>query len=196
MTHEQAAYRHHPLDAEAPTVTDQQAELRDRIAEALAAADGWTWTPDFDRNLSPVWQGYLKRADVVMPVLPPAADRAAVLRDFLWRLEQSAGDAAAEKFLDDNPELRRLAAETQQQCPGVETVPNRCTCDCYGCKHHCGAHDPSNAAEAQQDAEPVIEPHCDGFPTTCPNPVTVPPAPPRHDGGIRCGCYDQEADRG
>jgi len=34
----------------------------------------------------------------------------AVLRDFLWRLEQSAGDAATEKFLDDNPELQRLAA--------------------------------------------------------------------------------------
>lgn len=36
------------------------------------------------------------------------AFRAAVLRDFLWRLEQSAGDAAAEKFLDDNPELRSV----------------------------------------------------------------------------------------
>lgn len=36
------------------------------------------------------------------------AYRAAELRDFLWRLEQSAGDAAAEKFLDDNPELAAL----------------------------------------------------------------------------------------
>ena len=43
----------------------------------------------------------------------PLVDRAAVLRDFLWRLEQSAGDAAAEKFLDDNPELRRMADEAQ-----------------------------------------------------------------------------------
>lgn len=25
-------------------------------------------------------------------------------------------------------------------CPGIETVPNRCTCTCQGCKHHCGAH--------------------------------------------------------
>ena len=45
----------------------------------------------------------------------PPATRAAVLRDFMWRLEQSAGDAAAEKFLDDNPELRRMADEAQQQ---------------------------------------------------------------------------------
>jgi hypothetical protein len=45
---------------------------------------------------------------------PAPADRAAVLRDFLWRLEQSAGDAAAEKFLDDNPELRRMADAKQQ----------------------------------------------------------------------------------
>jgi hypothetical protein len=36
------------------------------------------------------------------------AYRASVLRDFLFRLEQSAGDAAAEKFLDDNPELAAL----------------------------------------------------------------------------------------
>lgn len=50
----------------------------------------------------------------------PAADRA-TLRDFLWRLEQSAGDAAAEKFLDDNPELRRVADETPQ--PETEAHP-------------------------------------------------------------------------
>ncbi|MGA5670022.1 hypothetical protein ACPCTG_31645 [Streptomyces pseudogriseolus] len=46
-------------------------------------------------------------AAVSAAVAPPTQ---AVLRDFLWRLEQSAGDAAAEKFLDDNPELRRAAA--------------------------------------------------------------------------------------
>lgn len=42
------------------------------------------------------------------------AYRASELKDFLWRLEQSAGDAAAEKFLEDNPELAELlrAAET------------------------------------------------------------------------------------
>jgi hypothetical protein len=51
-------------------------------------------------------------ADAVLAVLPAPADRAAVLRDFLWRLEQSAGGAAAEKFLDDNPELRHMAVES------------------------------------------------------------------------------------
>lgn len=37
---------------------------------------------------------------------------------------------------------------------------------------------------------PVVEPHCDGFPTGCPTKVTVPPAPPHHGGGFRCGCFD------
>jgi hypothetical protein len=46
-------------------------------------------------------------------------------------------------------------------------------------------------ADEDTDADPVA-PHCDGFPTICPNPVTVPPAPPHHGGGIRCGCYDEE----
>ncbi|MFK0062651.1 hypothetical protein ACIQTN_25915 [Streptomyces werraensis] len=57
-------------------------------------------------------------AAVSAAVAPPTQ---AVLRDFLWRLEQSAGDAAAEKFLDDNPELRRLADET----PDTQTQPRR-----------------------------------------------------------------------
>jgi hypothetical protein len=27
-------------------------------------------------------------------------------------------------------------------CPGVEMVPNPCTCTCNGCRYHCGAHSP------------------------------------------------------
>ena len=49
------------------------------------------------------------------------------------------------------------------------------------------------AAQQPKEADPVIEPHCDGFPGTCPNRVNVPPAPPHHDGGTRCGCYDEPA---
>lgn len=26
-------------------------------------------------------------------------------------------------------------------CPGFETVPNKCTCPCEGCKHNCSAHE-------------------------------------------------------
>lgn len=26
------------------------------------------------------------------------------------------------------------------QCPGYETAPNICQCDCEGCKHNCRAH--------------------------------------------------------
>jgi hypothetical protein len=46
-----------------------------------------------------------------------AAIRAAALRDFLFRLEQSAGDAAAEKLLDDNPELAELLAAVSVAVP-------------------------------------------------------------------------------
>ncbi|MGW5477657.1 hypothetical protein [Streptomyces sp. NPDC004008] len=51
---------------------------------------------------------------------------------------------------------------------------------------------PTEQQAAAADGEEIVAPHCDGFPTTCPNPITVPPAPPHHDGGIRCGCYDEE----
>ncbi|MFF8831337.1 hypothetical protein [Streptomyces sp. NPDC015131] len=32
-------------------------------------------------------------------------------------------------------------------CPGRETVPNPCRCPCYGCRHHCGAHNPDNVED-------------------------------------------------
>lgn len=31
--------------------------------------------------------------------------------------------------------------------PQRESVPNRCRCPCYGCKHHCSAHDPHDIEE-------------------------------------------------
>jgi hypothetical protein len=31
---------------------------------------------------------------------------------------------------------------------------------------------------------------CPGFPEKCPNLLTVPPDPPKHNGGVRCGCAD------
>jgi hypothetical protein len=42
-----------------------------------------------------------------------AAYRATVLRDFLWRLEQSAGDAVAAKLVEDNPDLAELLSATE-----------------------------------------------------------------------------------
>ena len=100
-----------------------QTALRDRIAWELRSLVALGGTPP--RKVVPVvdasnprmpriadWRPLDELVAAALAVLPPPADRAAVLRDFLWRLEQSAGDAAAEKFLDDNPELRRLAAET------------------------------------------------------------------------------------
>lgn len=106
-----------------PEPADQTA-LRDRIAEALL--DHLSRTADIRTSSSGGELAFMpevtdaermRMADAVLAVLPAPADRAAVLRDFLWRLEQSAGDAAAEKFLDDNPELRRMADETATEPP-------------------------------------------------------------------------------
>lgn len=41
---------------------------------------------------------------------------------------------------DDKGELAAAIAS----CPGRELDPNPCKCPCYGCKHHCSAHNPSN----------------------------------------------------
>jgi hypothetical protein len=57
-----------------------QAALRDRIADILAAADGWKWAPGFKAQ-SPTWHGYQERAAAVVAVLPAPTDPAAVLRE-------------------------------------------------------------------------------------------------------------------
>lgn len=41
------------------------------------------------------------------------AFRASVLRDFLWRLEQSSGDQVAAKLVEENPEWAELLSATE-----------------------------------------------------------------------------------
>ncbi|WP_354596109.1 hypothetical protein R1Y80_00905 [Streptomyces sp. JL1001] len=76
--------------AAAPPAPADRAATRDRIADALAAADGWEWGPGHDSLTSSVIGRYLRRADAVLAVLadgaaagvqPPTttADRAAAL---------------------------------------------------------------------------------------------------------------------
>lgn len=226
MTHEQAAYRRHPLDAEAPTAGGQpQAELRDRIAEALYERERPPRDPHWADAFAADREVFEAMADAVVPVVSPAADRAAddlaIARATNQRLNLRAqrleSELAAyrravadweitdtgtyvplrtlaaiakaagldvpdrwelhyERVEHAEAELRRLAAEAQQQptdeemveahrlalsftlgdgaeaqqqCPEVETVPNRCTCDCEGCKHHCGAHNPAKAQQPE-----------------------------------------------
>lgn len=55
-----------------------RATLRDRIADVLAATDGWRWATDFDKARSSAYRGYQTRAAAVLGVLPPPADRTAV----------------------------------------------------------------------------------------------------------------------
>lgn len=80
--HPVAAHIRHLLETpadEEPASPTGQTGLRERIADALADADGWRWAPGCKAE-SPSYQGYLRCADVVLGVLPPA-DQAAVLRE-------------------------------------------------------------------------------------------------------------------
>ena len=42
-------------------------------------------------------------------------------------------------------------------CPGYETSPNPCRCPCYGCLHHCSAHDPSEVLPVPADRVTVMQ---------------------------------------
>jgi hypothetical protein len=90
-----------------------------------------------------------------------AGIRAAALTeaaDALERLDPvEAALAGQHAWRDAAALLRRMAVEEQQpdgqddevaaavaSCPGYETSPNPCRCPCYGCKHHCSAHNPDD----------------------------------------------------
>ncbi|MFE1451965.1 hypothetical protein [Streptomyces olivaceoviridis] len=53
-----------------------------------------------------------------------------------------------------------------------------------------------NACFAFPDLYPAVATieRCPGFPENCPNLRTVPADPPKHGGGVRCGCADDEED--
>lgn len=117
VTHEPTA----PVATPVPVV---RPELRDQIAEALARVDGWEWADGFKEH-SPAWQGYQHRADAVVAVLPPPADRAAVLREEAARIRAHCPDhldsesavgswMACHCAVADDME-RRMAVEAQQQ---------------------------------------------------------------------------------
>jgi hypothetical protein len=40
-------------------------------------------------------------------------------------------------------------AEAIASCPGRELDPNPCRCPCYGCKHHCSAHNPDEVPDSE-----------------------------------------------
>jgi hypothetical protein len=60
---------------------------------------------------------------------------------FARSYEPAAPSAPADQNLRD-----RIAS-----CPGYETSPNPCRCPCYGCKHHCSAHNPEDIAAESAD---------------------------------------------
>ncbi|MFF8458885.1 hypothetical protein ACF06T_30620 [Streptomyces albidoflavus] len=39
-------------------------------------------------------------------------------------------------------------AAAYASCPGYEMTPSPCRCPCYGCKHHCSAHQPTPSEES------------------------------------------------
>ncbi|MGW5429985.1 hypothetical protein ACWET9_22645, partial [Streptomyces sp. NPDC004059] len=160
---------HDRLAEETDLTSPDDSITRGAAAERIAAAlDGWT-------PPAPVAQ---------QPAAEPAAD---LIEDYL-------------KFLRDQgpePDLSKLPAEQREAITGqFEVVKALADRDAElpplaqdPVARRLGLQAPEQQPAAA-DGEEVVAPHCDGFPSTCPNPIPVPPAPPYHDGGFRCGCYD------
>lgn len=56
-------------------------------------------------------------------------------------VQAAIGNAIIAKKWHDLCYWGEAAAQIAEgRCPGHETKPNICQCDCYGCQHGCGAH--------------------------------------------------------
>jgi hypothetical protein len=67
-----------------------------------------------------------------------------------FAVAQAQYDSATPRYLEDEDD--RFAS-----CPGRELVPNPCRCPCYGCKHHCSAHDPDSYDPEDYEPDPDEE---------------------------------------
>jgi hypothetical protein len=118
-----------------PAPATDRADLRDRIADMLAADDGWKWVDGFDKARSPAYQGYQERAAAVLALLPARLDRAALLREEAARIRAHCPDHLDSDSVpgawmvchcavaDDL--LRRMADEPPQ--PNPEPTPDEPT---------------------------------------------------------------------
>ncbi|MEU9558014.1 hypothetical protein [Streptomyces fumanus] len=144
-----------------PVPSVDRAALRQRIADVLAAVDGWVFAPGF-KDGSPTYQGFLRQADAVLDaVLPVPADRAAVL---LWAADRIDNEELPDDYIDMYSRtttstarlLRRLAAEAQ---------PAECRASQSGA---CLAESQSETACATEDGECVYggQPAAEAQPAT------------------------------
>lgn len=85
-----------PMATPAPTTVDPRIALMARLN-----------TPPYD-DVAGTYSTPLGEAAQLLD-----AYRAAELRDFLWRLEQSSGDAVAAKLVEENPDLAELLNATE-----------------------------------------------------------------------------------
>ncbi|WP_405883586.1 hypothetical protein OG747_36405 [Streptomyces sp. NBC_01384] len=88
----------------APSAPADRAELRDRIAEALARLDAEKWRTEIPAKDHPFWQMYLAQADAVLAVLPEPADRAAEVANL--RTMYDAATARENDLINERDELR------------------------------------------------------------------------------------------
>jgi hypothetical protein len=156
-----------------------QTALRDRIAEALATADGWdiptgATMRDVSEELATHFRGL---ADAVLAVLPAPADRATVLREaadqYAKLTDQNEAYDREQGELDETARLqhgtvrdvvaglRRMADETATETPSMrlarqsvqamtDTFQQACPPGCVACATD-ESHDPEPAAGARQD---------------------------------------------
>jgi hypothetical protein len=153
-----------PVSSAVAAPATGQAALRERIADILAAADGWTWAEGFDKTKSPAYRGYQSRADAVLAVLPATVDRADVYAEVADRLAKDAetGDkegltriyrrSAAKQVREWGDELRRLADETPADTQAADRVvayrsPGTRTLYCVTCARQETGWQPLTLAE-------------------------------------------------
>jgi hypothetical protein len=112
-----------------------RAGLRDRIAEALAVADGWEYADGLGfRDMGDAFrERYLAFADAVLALLPPPADQAAETAELRAEVEQWRATFGRDALPGALRRLERAEADRAAVLEETATALEAQTCTC-GCR--------------------------------------------------------------
>ncbi|WP_405960776.1 hypothetical protein OG235_27825 [Streptomyces sp. NBC_00024] len=135
----------------ADTIKDAWEEGRDECADLLRRL-----AVEAEPDDGPTWSDICPRCNRWYTTSEPGAHEKACQKQLTVEAEQAGGPSrgATEPQPEAQTGCPSDVAAAFASCPGYEMAgPSPCRCPCYGCKHHCGAHQPAVSSRPGTEQE-------------------------------------------